>query len=101
MGRNRYEVVKTYLVEFDEILFNQRMTEVLDKYDIIVGDFSGGQLRLKGFYYANRKGAPLELKSTIIPEYISEYCAYGCPYYILERVRLEGKHQKVEDEVNL
>lgn len=91
MSRNRYEVVKAYLIEFDELVFRQKMTEVLDKYDIIVGDFSGGQLRLKGFYNTDRKGAPLEVKSTTIPEYLKEYCAYGCPYYILEKVGSEVK----------
>ena len=47
VSRYRYQVVKTHLVEFDEELFYQKLTEILEKYDVIVGDFSGGQLRLK------------------------------------------------------
>ena len=86
MERYRYELVKSHLIEFDEVLFRQKMTEVLDKYDLIVGDFSGGQLRLKGFYYNDKRGVSLDLKSTTIPEYITEYCAYGCPYYIVEKI---------------
>ena len=85
MARYTYKVIKSHLVEFDEVIFNQRYTEILDKYDLIVGDFSGGQLRLKGFYYSDRKNVSLEHKSLIIPEYLVEYCAYGCPYYILEK----------------
>ena len=58
VSRYRYQIVKTHLVEFDEELFYQKITEILEKYDVIVGDFSGGQLRLKGFYYNERKKRP-------------------------------------------
>ncbi len=98
MARFTYKIVKTYLSEFDEALFNQKYTEVFDKYDMIVGDFSGGQLRLKGFYYNERKNVPLESKCLTIPEYLVEYCAYGCPYYVVEKVApvfKEPKPQKV------
>ena len=86
VSRYRYQIVKTHLVEFDEELFYQKITEILEKYDVIVGDFSGGQLRLKGFYYNERKNVPLDSKCLTIPEYISEYCAYGWPYYVVEKI---------------
>ncbi|MDE5977646.1 MAG: YutD family protein [Turicibacter sp.] len=86
LSRYRYGVVKTHLIEFDEVLFYQKLTEVLEKYDIIVGDFSGSQLRLKGFYYNERKNVPLDTKCVTIPEYLAEYCVYGCPYYIVEKI---------------
>lgn len=47
MSRYRYRLVKTHLIEFDETLFNQKLTEILEKYDYIVGDFSGGQIALE------------------------------------------------------
>ena len=34
----------------DEELFASRYSDILDKYDFIVGDFGYDQLRLKGFY---------------------------------------------------
>ena len=86
MSRYRYRLVKTHLIEFDETLFNQKLTEILEKYDYIVGDFSGGQLRLKGFYSNDRKNVPLDSKCETIPEYLAEYCAYGFPYYIVEKI---------------
>ena len=86
VSRYRYQIVKTHLIEFDEELFYQKLTEILEKYDIIVGDFSGGQLRLKGFYYNERKNVPLDSKCVTIPEYIAEYCTYGCPYYVVEKI---------------
>ena len=35
---------------FDATAFTQRFSEVLNKYDYIVGDWSNEQLRLRGFY---------------------------------------------------
>lgn len=35
---------------FDTTSFGQRYTEILLKYDYIVGDWGNEQLRLKGFY---------------------------------------------------
>ena len=34
----------------------------------------------------NVKNVPLDSKCLTIPEYISEYCAYGCPYYVVEKI---------------
>ncbi|HAX73535.1 MAG TPA: DUF1027 domain-containing protein [Firmicutes bacterium] len=99
MNRYSYNVVKTHMIEFDEELFSSKMTEVLDKYDIIVGDFSGGQLRLKGFYYSERKNVPAELKALVIPEYLAEYCAYGCPYYVLEKIKVPIYNLVTKEEV--
>lgn len=86
MARNNYRLVKAYGCEFDEMAFRQKYTEVLDKYDYVVGDFSGGQLRLKGFYREGRKGISADMRMEAIPDYIAEYCAFGCPYYVIEKV---------------
>ena len=91
MSRFNYRVIKTHMATFDEVVFKQKYTDILDKYDLIVGDFSGGQLRLKGFYHTERKNVPLEVKAITIPEYLVEYCAYGCPYYIIEKIGLKGQ----------
>ena len=88
MARYNYQVIKTHLCEFDEMAFRQKYTEVFDKYDYLVGDFSGGQLRLKGFYRVGRKGVSHDQRVESIPDYLAEYCAYGCPYYIIEKQQL-------------
>ena len=85
MARYNYQMVKAHLCEFDELAFRQKYSEVFDKYDYLVGDFSGGQLRLKGFYREGRKGIGAENRFEAIPDYLTEYCAYGCPYYIIEK----------------
>ena len=35
------------------------------------------------------KNVPLELKCITIPEYLTEYCVYGCPYYVLEKITVQ------------
>ncbi|AND79772.1 YutD family protein [Streptococcus pantholopis] len=68
---------------FDPKVFSQRFSEILLKYDYIVGDWGNEQLRLKGFYNDSRQ---LKKSSAIsrLPEYIKEYCNFGCAYFILE-----------------
>lgn len=63
--------------------FNQRYVDYFDQYPYIVGDYSAGLLRLKGFTEENYK---------TIPDYIVESCAPNCAYYILK------KHQKSNNE---
>ena len=66
--------------------FRDRYSDVLDRYDYIVGDWGYNQLRLKGFF---REGNPKSTKDTCITslqEYIQEYCNFGCAYFVLERI---------------
>lgn len=63
--------------------FGQRFSELLLKYDFLVGDWSSEQLRIKGFYKEARKRTQLNGWARI-DDYIKEYCAYGCAYFILE-----------------
>ncbi|MGL4338207.1 MAG: YutD family protein [Turicibacter sp.] len=101
MSKFSYKVIKEYMIEYEQEVFDHKMTEVLDKYDVLVGDFSGGQLRLKGFYYNERKNVPLELKCLTIPEYITEFCVYGCPYYVLEKIKFPHNPSEQKNSVEV
>ncbi|GFR39329.1 hypothetical protein PRECH8_26250 [Insulibacter thermoxylanivorax] len=71
--------------------FRERYSDILDRYDYIVGDWGYNQLRLKGFY---REGNPKGTKDTCITslqEYIQEYCNFGCAYFVLERIPNKSK----------
>lgn len=71
--------------------FRERYSDVLDRYDYIVGDWGYNQLRLKGFF---REGNPKASKETCIStlqEYIQEYCNFGCAYFVLERIHGKKK----------
>lgn len=70
-----FEVIKDYKDGFVLDDFNKRYLDIFDIYPFVVGDYSAGLLRLKGFTKDN---------SNTIPDYIIESCAPGCPYYILK-----------------
>lgn len=80
----KYELVQNNKEAFDlEMFDNKYITEVYDKYTYLLGDMSGGILRLKGFSSDNKS----KNSYLTIPDYIIESCAFGCGYYILKRIR--------------
>ena len=68
---------------FDVTVFGQRFSEILLKYDFIVGDWGNEQLRLRGFY---KDASTIRKNSRIsrLEDYIKEYCNFGCAYFVLE-----------------
>ncbi|WP_436950417.1 YutD family protein [Staphylococcus xylosus] len=81
-----FEIIVDYRECFDEETFVNRYSDILDKYDFIVGDFGYDQLRLKGFYKDSNKKAELSKRFSTIQDYLLEYCNFGCPYFILRRI---------------
>ena len=74
-----FSLVENIKDAFDVTAFNQRFSEVLTKFDYIVGDWSNEQLRLRGFYKD------------------------GCAYFVLEneapkRASFDKKMRKKEEE---
>ena len=80
---------------FDTTAFSQRFSEILLKYDYIVGDWGNEQLRLKGFYKDERDVKKANRISRL-DDYIKEYCNFGCAYFVLEN--LEPRHVKWDDD---
>lgn len=68
---------------FNPETFGQRFSELLLKYDYLVGDWSSEQLRLKGFFIDDHNIRKSSRQSRI-DDYLKEYCAFGCAYFILE-----------------
>lgn len=65
--------------------FKERYSEVLERYDYIVGDWGYNQLRLKGFYKDNHMKATKDSFFSSSSDYINEYCNFGCAYFVLEK----------------
>ena len=63
--------------------FWSAISEILTKFDYIVGDWSNEQLRLRGFYKEERDVATMD-KLSRLDDYLLEYCSYGCAYFVLE-----------------
>ncbi|MBI5971886.1 uncharacterized protein YutD [Staphylococcus caledonicus] len=92
-----FEIIEDYRDCFDEELFATRYSDILDKYDYVVGDFGYDQLRLKGFYKDANKKAEISKRFSSIQDYILEYCNFGCPYFVLRH--LSNKEiQRIEQE---
>lgn len=81
-----FDLVETFKEGFDITAFNQRFSEILTKFDYIVGDWGNEQLRLRGFY-KDDKANESEEKISRLEEYLLEYCNYGCAYFVLENLQ--------------
>lgn len=84
---NRYEVIESGQNGWDEEQFKQRYSDILHKYDYIVGDWSYNQLRLRGFFEDTHPKARVDSKISALSEYIYEYCNFGCAYFVLKKIK--------------
>jgi uncharacterized protein YutD len=82
-----FEVVENYREGFNEEAFRARYSEILAKYDYIVGDWGYGQLRLRGFFDDQNQKATFDTKISTLTEYLYEYCNFGCPYFVLKKIK--------------
>ena len=81
-----FELVENYKEAFDLTAFHQRFSEILNKFDYIVGDWGNEQLRLRGFY-RDQKAKENAEKISRLQDYLLEYCNYGCAYFVLENAQ--------------
>jgi len=81
-----YKILKNYRDGFNIEAITERYTEYFEPYDYILGDWSYGKLRLKGFYKKeNLKCRDLNSFENI-ETYIKTNCAYDCRYFVIEKV---------------
>lgn len=84
-GRN-YELMENIKEGFREDVLKNRYSEILGKYDYIVGDWGYDQLRLKGFYEDKNPKASIDSKISTLDDYLLEYCNFGCAYFVLKKL---------------
>ena len=53
----------------------------------VFGDYSYGKLRLKGFYADNNKNARPINKLSYMEEYLKNYCAFNCNFFLIEKAK--------------
>lgn len=80
-----YEVLEDVREGFKEEAFIARYSDILVKYDFIVGDWGYGQLRLKGFFDDKNQKSTYDTKISTIEDYLYEYCNFGCAYFIVQK----------------
>lgn len=83
----KYEVVKNVKDALNVQELQDKMTDYFDSFDYILGDYAYDKLRLKGFNEKGNKNFKPINDYSKIEEYISKYCAYGCKYFVISRVK--------------
>lgn len=83
---NEYKLIKDNKDCFNLEEAKAKVTEYFSDYDYIVGDWAYGKLRLKGFTKkSNKLNNPINDYDRI-DSYLENNCAYGCKYFILEKI---------------
>lgn len=82
---NNYELVKNYKEGFEKDTVENLITDYFKEYDYIVGDWSYGHLRLKGFCDKNNKLFKMVNNIDNLDNYIKDNCAYDCRYFVLKK----------------
>ena len=85
--KNKYEILKDYKNGVDLDDFISHYTDFYEDYDYIVGDIAYNKLRLKGFYESNNKKVKDINNYKNLDNYLKEYCAVDCRYYILKKIK--------------
>lgn len=93
-----YEVLLDYREALKEEALQDRYSEILSKYDYILGDWGYGQLRLKGFFDDKNQKATYDTKFSTVQDYLYEYCNFGCAYFILKKFGPATQVEPIVDE---
>ena len=84
-----YVLVKNYRDGFRTDKLKERFSQILNKYDYIVGDWGYDQLRLRGFYESgSKKGTPSQNIDRLM-DYLYENCNFGCAYFVLHNLDVQ------------
>ncbi|MBJ6361413.1 YutD-like domain-containing protein [Paenibacillus sp. GCM10012307] len=91
VGGRSYELLYEHKNAWNPEAFRDRYSEVLERYDYIVGDWGYNQLRLKGFFKDGHPKANKDSAYSSIVDYINEYCNFGCAYFMLQKLAAPKK----------
>ncbi|CDE98653.1 putative uncharacterized protein [Clostridium sp. CAG:628] len=81
-----YKLIKNNKECFNLEEVEEKITDYFKDYDYIVGDYAYSKLRLKGFTKKFNKLNRDINDFENVDKYIKENCAYGCKYFILEKI---------------
>ncbi|MBS4761392.1 DUF1027 domain-containing protein [Carnobacteriaceae bacterium zg-ZUI252] len=95
INEKEYVIVENYKNALESKSLEDRYTALLQKYHYIVGDWGHEQLRLKGFYENDTKNVADDQKIGTLQDYLREYCAFGCAYFVLH---LNGNPEPFHDK---
>lgn len=82
----KYELIENYKDGFDLEAFKEKYTDYFYPYDYIIGDWSYGKLRLKGFCVRSNKICNKINDFKFKDDYLKNLCNYEAKYFILKKV---------------
>lgn len=80
-----YEIIENYKDALRTEILNEMVTDYFVNYDYILGDWSYGKLRLKGFCDKQNQIRNNLNSYDNIKDYIKNYCSFDCQYFILKK----------------
>lgn len=86
----KYDLIEDYKNGFDIEEVSSKLTDYFHYFDYIVGDWSYGKLRLKGFCKKENKNYRAINDYSKKEEYITNNCAYDCKYFVLENLEVNS-----------
>lgn len=85
LGKNNYEIVKNNKDCIDEKELKSLFAEYFETFDYVLGDYSYGRLRLKGFYESKNKLTKKINDIKYLDDYLKDFCACQCPYFLIKK----------------
>lgn len=83
----KYELIENYKDGFDLDIVKEKYTDYFEDYDYVVGDWSYGKVRLKGFCDKTNKICNRMNDIKFKDDYIKNLCSYECRYFVLKKVK--------------
>lgn len=80
---NNYKITKGK-ENFDYEEVKSLFTDYFKDYDYVLGDYSYGRIRLKGFYDSNNKKVRKLNDIKYLDNYIKDYCSPGARIFLLK-----------------
>lgn len=81
-----YELIENYKDGYSKDDILKRYTDYFEPYDYILGDYSYGSLRLKGF--CDKRNSIYKPYNDIkkYKDYLKKECSYECKYFLIKKV---------------
>lgn len=83
----KYELIENYKDGFELETVKEKYTDYFEPYDYIVGDWSYGKIRLKGFCDKTNKMCNRTNDIKFKEDYIKNLCSYECRYFVLKKCK--------------
>lgn len=84
---NTYELIDNYKDGYELEPLKEKYTDYFYDYDYILGDWSYGKLRLKGFCDRINKKCNRINDIKYKDNYLKEMCSYECRYFLLKKIK--------------